>query len=53
MRQLIPNLQLISKFSVTRYPLAKEIPSTVQRHHMNLFEAVNSAIDIALEKDQT
>ena len=31
-----------------KYTFAKDIPGTVQRNHMNLFTAVNSAIDISL-----
>jgi hypothetical protein len=36
-----------------KYTYAKDIPHTVQRNHMNLFTAVNSAIDITLETDST
>ncbi len=36
-----------------KYVFAKDIPGTVQRHHMNLFTAINSAIDICLETDPT
>lgn len=38
---------------VQRYNFAKDIPGTVQRNHMNLFTAINSAIDISLETDPT
>jgi len=44
----------IFKFSNThahqtqKYTFAKDIPGTVQRNHMNLFTAINSAIDISL-----
>ena len=30
------------------FAFAKDIPSSIARTHMNLFQAVNSAIDIAL-----
>lgn len=30
------------------FTYAKDIPSTMPRTHMNLFQAINSAIDIAL-----
>ena len=36
-----------------RYTYARDIPTTVQRNHMNLFTAINSAIDICLETDPT
>lgn len=38
------------------YPLynyAKDIPEHTERTHWNLFQAVNSAMDIALETDPT
>lgn len=35
------------------YNFAKDIPQTVERTHWNLFQAVNSAIDLALESDPT
>lgn len=38
---------------IQKYTYAKDIPSTVQRTHMNLFTAINSAIDITLETDST
>lgn len=45
------------RFSQTNQPIkytyAKDIPATVQRNHMNLFTAINSAIDISLETDPT
>ena len=36
-----------------RYTFAKDIPATVPKNHMNLFTAINSAIDISLETDST
>lgn len=41
------------RFATHKYTYAKEIPHTVQRNHMNLFTAINSAIDITLETDKT
>lgn len=35
------------------YNFAKDIPQTIERTHWNLFQAVNSAIDLALESDPT
>jgi len=35
------------------YTYAKDIPANVAREHMNLFQAINSGIDIALATDQT
>lgn len=39
--------------AIQLYTYAKDIPSNVQRNHMNLFTAINSAIDICLETDPT
>lgn len=39
--------------SYETYNFAKDIPQTVERTHWNLFQAVNSAIDLALESDPT
>jgi hypothetical protein len=36
------------RFSTHKYTYAKDIPHTIQRNHMNLFTAINSAIDITL-----
>lgn len=33
---------------VQKYTYARDIPTSVQRNHMNLFTAINSAIDISL-----
>ena len=41
------------RFTTNKYTYAKDIPHTVQRSHMNLFTAINSAIDITLETDKT
>lgn len=35
------------------YTYAKDIPANVAREHMNLFQAINSGIDIALATDHT
>ena len=35
------------------YIFAKDIPDSAKRTHMNMFQSINSAIDIALETDQT
>ena len=51
--------QCISRFSQAKqlqYPVynyAKDIPASEQRTHWDLFKAVNSALDIALETDPT
>lgn len=45
--------QLSQKHDIPKYDFAKNIPGTVQRNHMNLFTAINSAIDISLETDPT
>ena len=39
--------------SAQTYTFARDIPASVERTHSNLFQAVNSAIDIALETDPT
>lgn len=50
-------LRNIFNFSISqqaqKYTYAKDIPATVQCNHMNLFTAINSAIDISLETDPT
>ena len=51
-------LKSIFKFSSTnnqtqKYTYAKDIPSSIPKNHMNLFTAINSAIDISLETDPT
>ena len=40
--------QLQTKPKPIQYTYAKNIPESVPKTHMNLFQAVNSAIDIAL-----
>ena len=42
-----------TKTQAQKYTYARDIPSSVQRNHMNLFTAINSAIDICLETDPT
>lgn len=39
--------------TATNYRVANDIPDSVPREHMNLYQAVNSAIDVALETDKT
>lgn len=39
--------------SYPSYTFAKDIPASLQRTHWNLFQAINSGIDVALETDQT
>lgn len=39
--------------SLTRATFAKDLPDSLPRAHMNLFQSINSAIDIALETDHT
>lgn len=44
------SLQNLSKsFSKVRYALAKDIPSRVETSHVNMYQSINSALDIALE----
>ena len=45
--------QVVHKHEFHRYNFSKDIPGTLQKNHMNLFTAVNSAIDISLESDST
>ena len=37
----------------SHYVYGKDIPASVERTKLNLFQAVNSAMDIALETDHT
>lgn len=39
--------------SLETFNFAKDIPESYERTHWNLFQAVNSAIDLALESDST
>ena len=39
--------------ATAKFRLAKDIDASLPRKHMNLFESVNSALDIALETDKT
>jgi len=55
-RLLTKNISKASQIKDVQYPLynyAKDIPASEQRTHWNLFKAVNSALDIALETDPT
>ena len=48
------SLNFITKrFSTAKYTLEKDIPATVPKKFMNMYEAINSALDIALETDST
>lgn len=38
---------------ISKYTFDRDIPSTAQRKKMNLFTAVNDAMDIALATDKT
>ena len=42
---------LYRSFSTAKYTLEKDIPSTVPKKFMNMMEAINNALDIALETD--
>jgi hypothetical protein len=53
LKNMVSFSQLSQKHEVPKYAFAKDIPETVQRNHMNLFTAINSAIDISLETDPT
>lgn len=37
-----------ANFATAKYRLAKDIPNNVETQHMNLFQSVNNALDIAL-----
>lgn len=41
----------VIKSSSNNFTFAKDIPQTLPREHMNLFQSINSAIDIALGSD--
>jgi hypothetical protein len=48
------SLNFIRKhFATTKYTLEKDIPTTVPKKFMNMMEAINNALDIALETDST
>lgn len=51
--RLFRNLSLFSTSTPQRYTYARDIPTSIPRNHMNLFTAINSAIDICLETDPT
>jgi len=40
-------------FATTKYRTAADIPANVERKKINLFQSVNSALDIALQTDKT
>jgi 2-oxoisovalerate dehydrogenase E1 component beta subunit len=39
--------------SASKFTFASDIPSSVERKELNLFMAINNAMDIAMEKDPT
>lgn len=45
--------QAKASLSYPLYNYARDIPESVDKTHWNLFQAVNSAIDLALESDPT
>lgn len=45
--------QVFRSFSTAKYSLEKDIPATVPKKFMNMMEAINNALDIAMETDQT
>lgn len=46
--RVFKNIFEFSTKNTPKYTYARDIPPTVQRNHMNLFTAINSAIDISL-----
>lgn len=53
-------LNTLYRFTAQTNPLssnhflyARDIPANLPREHMNLFQAINSAIDISLASDST
>lgn len=53
LRTLTNTINKISQYSYSTYALAKDIPQSLEHTRINLYQAVNSAIDIALETDKT
>ena len=56
LKLLSKNFRRFSQTKQLQYPVysfAKDIPASEQRTHFNLFKAINSALDIALETDPT
>ena len=47
------SVQSQAKEASNHFTFAKDIPASLPRTHMNLFQSINSAIDIALETDHT
>jgi hypothetical protein len=45
-------MKVLKRFSATKYSTPKDISSSVNSQKMNMFQAVNSALDIALETDK-
>lgn len=45
--------QADKKKNVPNFAFAKDIPADMPREHMNLFQSINSAIDVALGSDPT
>lgn len=46
--KVFKNIFKFSTKNTAKYTYARDIPPTLQRNHMNLFTAINSAIDICL-----
>lgn len=44
---------LFRSFSTAKYSLEKNIPTTVPKRFMNMMEAINDALDIAMRTDAT
>lgn len=52
---MIRSLTLVKRLfgTTSRYNLEADIPESMPRRHMNMMEAINSALDIALGTDPT
>ena len=46
-------LLLKISFASNHFMYAKDIPQSLERKHMNMFTAINSALDVALASDKT
>jgi len=45
--------KLLTRSFATKFNLASDIPSTAERKKLNMFMAINNAMDIAMEADKT
>ena len=52
-RTLTRTFGRVAPYSYSTYALASDIPASEERTRINLFQAVNSAIDLALAADPT